>query len=52
MGRHGLDCCDTGLGQVVAACECFGFHKVREISRLGEDLLASQGLCFMELVWS
>ena len=22
MGWHGLDCCDTGLGQVVGACEC------------------------------
>jgi len=22
MGRHGLDCCDSGWGQVTGCCEC------------------------------
>jgi len=22
MGRHGLDCCDSGYGHVTGSCEC------------------------------
>jgi hypothetical protein len=34
-----------------AVVNAFGFHKMRGISWLAEDLLASQeGLCFMKLV--
>jgi hypothetical protein len=40
-----------GWRAVVNAVMNLGFHKTRGISRLAEDLLASQeGLCSMELV--
>ena len=46
MGRHGLDATGSGYGMVAGACECGNepseFHKMREISRLAEDLLASE----------
>jgi hypothetical protein len=36
---------------LVNAVMNFGFHKIRGISQLADDLLASQeGLCSMELV--
>jgi len=47
--------CGSGHGQVVGSCECgngpSGFNKMREISRISEDLLGSrEALCFKELV--
>ena len=40
---------------MAGCCECgnepFGFHNMQGISRVAEDLLASQeGLCSMELI--
>jgi len=51
----GLGTSGTGRGQVVGSCECgngpSGFYKIREISRLSEDLLlgSREELCSKEL---
>jgi hypothetical protein len=46
---YGLDGADSEQGQVAGTCECgnepSGFHKMRRISLLPENLLASQGFC-------
>jgi hypothetical protein len=51
MGRRGLDCYGSKLGQVTISCEWvinLRFHTMRGISGLAVDLLASQGgLCCM-----
>jgi hypothetical protein len=55
VGSHGLDSSGSRQGQVSAVCECsndiMGSLKIRCISRLDEDLLASQERhCSKELV--
>ena len=52
---YGLDRSGSGCGQVADSCDCdketFEFHKMRGISFLDEELLASQeGFSSMELV--
>jgi hypothetical protein len=41
-GEAGLDCSGSGLELVAGFCESFGLHKMRGISGLAEELLASQ----------
>jgi hypothetical protein len=51
-GGYRLDRSGSESGQVAESCDCGdeppGFHKMRGISSVAQDVLASQeGLCFM-----